>query len=499
MKKTKLIALVILINVCAYAQINPTYIIPTPATSTNQTEFGTSFAIYEDWMIVAAPGSVNELLYAYKNVGGIWEFDHVIDNNDFDNAGLYGQSMEIEDGILVVGYPRDDQEWEEFEGHVHIFELENEQWNFVQEISAPDSTIFCNTDIGGKIQISEGNILVGTDIGIKPYGAVFSYYKLDGEWQLHQVIEPPITYGDSLIFGAFGATITVDGDQLIIGEIGNNDMEAFSGAAHYYKRIDGFWEYMDTVYEPDGTPSTSFGWDVYINMNDVIIGGFGFDTLTSGISNSSAGKAYYYIIENDELVFKQHLSNLFPTNGDRFGRWMYCNDDRLFIASTIPDLMIDGGGSHIMLYNKIGEYWQYQDQLILSDSQDPSFSNKLGYKMIVVNNTLIASAPQNDVDDVTGSGVIGVFEDLLVGVNELEEEEFSIQPNPAINEIQIGLPQHLINEAFQVRIFNLNGQLIHEGNKTSIRTLDISSLHQGFYILEIRNENWIARRKFLKS
>jgi hypothetical protein len=73
---------------------------------------------------------------------------------------------------------------------------------------------------------------------------------------------------------------------------------------------------------------------------------------------------------------------------------------------------------------------------------------------------------------------------MVVGVNELNENSFSVYPQPADQEIFFSN----VNEPKTVKAFDSTGKLVlMENNVSSV--LNISTLSSGFYVLHVTNRN----------
>jgi N-acetylneuraminic acid mutarotase len=77
------------------------------------------------------------------------------------------------------------------------------------------------------------------------------------------------------------------------------------------------------------------------------------------------------------------------------------------------------------------------------------------------------------------------------------QEEISIYPNPASNEINITMTKKVSNMAI-INIYNLSGQLLMSNNYASV--LDISTLNNGMYLIEILDDGQsIHKQKISKN
>jgi hypothetical protein len=73
---------------------------------------------------------------------------------------------------------------------------------------------------------------------------------------------------------------------------------------------------------------------------------------------------------------------------------------------------------------------------------------------------------------------------MVVGVNELNENTFSVYPQPADQEIFFSN----VNELKTVKAFDATGKLVMlENNVTNV--LNVSTLSPGLYVLHVTNRN----------
>ncbi len=101
-------------------------------------------------------------------------------------------------------------------------------------------------------------------------------------------------------------------------------------------------------------------------------------------------------------------------------------------------------------------------------------------------NTLYRTAKWTGGNYTDGCGHINV------GVNEIgNNEEISIYPNPATNEITIE-----IKEKGSISIYNVLGKMIIE---TKEKKIDVSGFAKGIYFIEVTTAKGIERKKFVKE
>jgi len=113
----------------------------------------------------------------------------------------------------------------------------------------------------------------------------------------------------------------------------------------------------------------------------------------------------------------------------------------------------------------------------------------------------------NHGTSVTGSGVsltmapgdYKIYTDVLIksahlitGVEETPSVEINVYPNPAHHQVHVNAGEMIVN----LQIRSVTGDMLTSG-RVDETTWDVSALSAGLYILEIRTENNLARRKLV--
>lgn len=85
-----------------------------------------------------------------------------------------------------------------------------------------------------------------------------------------------------------------------------------------------------------------------------------------------------------------------------------------------------------------------------------------------------------------------------LAINETSLSTLSLYPNPVVNELNIKLPT-TVKEA-QIRIVDISGRTVKENKiTTSNNKLDVTSLSQGVYIIEIKTDKETISKKIIKK
>ncbi|MGJ8744596.1 Ig-like domain-containing protein [Polaribacter sp.] len=182
-----------------------------------------------------------------------------------------------------------------------------------------------------------------------------------------------------------------------------------------------------------------------------------------------------------------------------------------FPQSAIIDLgqMYSVGRTELICYNDRA----YQFKISISDTENGTYTDIVDRS----NNTSPGTALNpitnefpgiigrfikitvSGADNYTGSWIslneIRVYEASTLSIDSIHsEKEISIWPNPAIDSINFNNI-----ESFQtVSIYDLIGKLIYNTSVDS-KSLDISSLNPGMYILHLSNSKTIIQKRFIKK
>jgi len=140
-------------------------------------------------------------------------------------------------------------------------------------------------------------------------------------------------------------------------------------------------------------------------------------------------------------------------------------------------------------------YTGVTDRLLFVADHDAAPSNGDSFFRNV---TVFEDANGNGVCDNSESNVVASFGDntnALVGNNSTEGVDFEIFPNPVTRgELNIDLKG---SEATSLTIYNLLGQIVRKGGFE--KTIDVSRLEEGIYIIEVQTETSKMIKRFIKK
>ena len=92
------------------------------------------------------------------------------------------------------------------------------------------------------------------------------------------------------------------------------------------------------------------------------------------------------------------------------------------------------------------------------------------------------------LDDIAVDGV------LISATNDLKKSSFMVYPNPAQNLIQISTPSE---KDLNISIYQISGKLVLQNEDKTSRSVNISSLSPGYYLIKISDGNRVATSPLL--
>ncbi|MTI29216.1 FG-GAP repeat protein, partial [Xanthovirga aplysinae] len=117
----------------------------------------------------------------------------------------------------------------------------------------------------------------------------------EGGWEeMNETIK--LTASDGAEYDYFGYSVSISGDQLVVGAYFDDDKGSSSGSAYLFEKPDGGWVGMNETAKltaSDGTAHDYFGAFVSISEDLVVVGAYGKDE--NGVDSGSA-----YLFEKPE-------------------------------------------------------------------------------------------------------------------------------------------------------------------------------------------------------
>jgi hypothetical protein len=195
----------------------------------------------------------------------------------------FGSAVSISGNVAIVGSNRADIIGID-SGAAHIFERNIDDTWTTTVISSHDLAV--SDRYGLSVSISGETAIIGTRAtvqGVVGTGSAYIFSKnTDGNWVEIQ----KLTASDALSNDYFGTSVSISGDNLIVGAPNTDDRGGDSGSAYLFERMNnGVWTVVEKITTSELTSGDLVGYSVGISGENTIMG--------APLDNSRSGSVYF--------------------------------------------------------------------------------------------------------------------------------------------------------------------------------------------------------------
>jgi plastocyanin len=299
--------------------------------------FGNSVSISGDNVVAGAqgggvdPGSA----YVYRMNGGSYD-EYKLTASDGAGTDAFGYSVSISgDNVLVGSYFDDDNGTNS--GSAYVYRWDGAAYN-ESKLTASDGA--WGDQFGRSVSISGDTVVVGShfddDNGFINSGSAYAY-----RWNGLSYTEHKLTASNGAAYDSFGVSVSVFGDNIVVGANQDDDNGVNSGSAYVYRwNGSSYDEYK--LLASDGAAGDSFGISVSISDDYVVVGAYG--------DNNNSGKAYIYLWNGSSYDEVKKLGASDGVEGDRFGFSVSVSDNKVVVGAYQDDVNGDDSGSAYVYY-----------------------------------------------------------------------------------------------------------------------------------------------------
>ena len=368
--------------------------------------FGGSVSISGEYAVVGAGwdddnGSSSGSAYVYERDGaGNWNEVQKLTASDGAAEDYFGFSVSISGDYAVIGAPHDDDTGPD-SGSAYIFERDGlGNWNEVQKLIASDGD--AEDYFGGSVSISGNYVVIGSRsrLNISSESAyVFERDEL-GNWSEVQ----KLTASDGASGDLFGVSVAISGGYAVVGAVYDDGNGSRSGSAYVFERDGaGNWFEAAKLIASDGAEWDIFGESVSISGDDAVIGA-GYDDD----NGSSSGSAY--IFKRDGFGNWNEVQKLTASDGDAgdyVGYSVSISGDFVVLGALGDenDTESNSGSAYIFERDGAGNWIEVQ-KLIASDGAEGDW---FGWKVSISGNDAVIGAPYDD-DNGEDSGSAYIYQ-----------------------------------------------------------------------------------------
>lgn len=275
--------------------------------------FGVDVAIHQNILVVGDHVSADAgAAYIFEYDGFNWNQVTKLVADDGVSADYFGSSVSIHDNTVVIGaYGDDDLGMNS--GSAYVFEYENETWSQVTKLVPSDGDLGDN--FGRALAIENDTIIVGAyadDDIAQNSGAVYRFKRRQIDFFTHKWEEDQkITASDGGRSEYFGCSVSISGDNVVIGAHQKNETELLAGAAYLFKpapELDGSLVEMSKYIADTPQRMAKLGNAVDIHDDRIIAGALGVND-----NGNNSGAVYAFLNEQSEMINRFNF-NAYHTN-----------------------------------------------------------------------------------------------------------------------------------------------------------------------------------------
>ena len=306
--------------------------------------FGTSVSIDGDVAIVGAVfdtdlGSRSGSAYIFRYDGTLWRWDAKLLASDGAIDDRFGRAVAIRGNVAVIGAIWDDDNGID-SGSAYVFRYDGTSWVEEAKLLASDGAPL--DKFGWSVSMDENLIIVGAkwnDVNDIDSGAAY-IYRYDGTaWTQEAKIAP----ADGGLDDHFGYSVAIEGANAIIGTTWDGDNGFKAGAAYAYHYDGAAWTQENKILPDDGTPNDRFGYSVSISGNQAVVGSFAH--ADNGLD---AGSAYLFMRDDAGWVQQGELLATDGDIGDHFGRSVAISGDTILVGAYFDNAAgLESGSAYV--------------------------------------------------------------------------------------------------------------------------------------------------------
>lgn len=305
-------------------------------------------------------------VYVYRRDALAWNEEQKLTALDAAPADGFGDAVAVDGDLILVGAPDDEHNSLTTAGSAYVFRWDGGTWSEVQKLIASDA--LAGDEFGTSVAIDGDVLVIGAarvDGGGSDSGAayVFRWNGVDG-WDEEQKLTP----FDPGQFDNYGTSVAVSGDTIVVGSPNDDDDGSGSGSAYIYRWDSGSWVLDQTSALPLGKLTASdaaagdhFGRSVSVRGNDLLIGAFRDDD-----AGADAGSVYHFEWDSAKWVEQQEFYASDAGTGDYFGQSVSLGTGYAVVGAYRHDEIADNAGS-AYVYRDAGA-WIEDSELTASDA-----------------------------------------------------------------------------------------------------------------------------------
>jgi hypothetical protein len=325
----------------------------TAAAASNNDGLGASVSIGEGVIAAGAPGDDDMgngagSAIVFRWTDGSWSEETVLHGSNTDVGDQFGSTLVMDGTRMAVAAPMGEpDETTGAAGQVYVFGDDGTSWtehNVVSPVSGDEGDAF-----GTSIALDGDRMLIGSpgndSVALNAGAARFFDYDLSG-WQPSDM---KLTDPNGLAHDAFGTSADFDSGWAAVGApLSSTAGPSDAGSVVLFREVNGIWTHHDTLVASNARAGDRFGSQLALDGSVLLIGSPYYDGSNPILGNT--GQVYVFVLEDDTWTEAGTVQPLFPEIGMLAGSAIGMRGGRAIIGAPGADgALDDSGGAFISL------------------------------------------------------------------------------------------------------------------------------------------------------
>ena len=299
---------------------------------------------------------------------------------------LFGISVAISGGTVVVGVPNDDDDGFN-SGSAYVFTRSGTNWNQQSKLTASDAA--AGDQFGFRVAIDGETIVVsavGDDDAGPSSGSAYVFTRSGTDWTQQAKLTPPSpAAGDG-----FGISVAIFGQTAVVGAYHDDDDGTDSGSAFVFTRRGTNWNQQSKLTASDAKELELFGRSVAISGQTVVVGA----PVELCHDLPGGGSAYVFTRSGTTWTEQAKLKASDTAADDEFGREVAISGGTVVVGALRHDDPDPDSGSGYV-FSRSGTTWTEQAELTASDA---AADDQFGFSVAIAGQTVVVGVRSEDPD-----------------------------------------------------------------------------------------------------
>ena len=278
--------------------------------------------------------------YVFTRTGTAWTEQGKLRAKDANTNDNFGFSVSLSGDTALIGAKLDDDKGVS-SGSAYVFTRNGTTWTQQAKLTSLDGA--AGDQFGYSVSLDGDIALIGThdDKNRNKSGSVYVFIRNGTNWtQQAKLLASDATTNDY-----FGSSITLAGDTALIGACFDNDNGNYSGSAYVFIRTGTTWTQQAKLLASDGAQNDNFGFSVSLSGDNAIIGAPWDDD-----NADASGSAYLFTRTGTTWTQQTKLHAKDSGTQDSFGTSVSLNGDIILIgAQNDDDKEQDSGSAYVFM------------------------------------------------------------------------------------------------------------------------------------------------------